>query len=108
MAPVCASNQLTKTQNGASISKGYAAGEGSAHNGYCNHWRFSALRSGRNVRYRLLATVLKVVLRLVPIVVNAPMAATAITEALSPYSIDVTPHSPLSSKVRTFNLISCW
>lgn len=59
------------------------------------------------VLYRLLATVLKVVLRVVPIVENAAIAATAIREAISPYSIAVTPPSSLSSKVRTFNLISC-
>src|SRR5262245_43897162 len=55
------------------------------------------------VRYRLFATVLKVVLRVVPIVENAAIAAIAIREAISAYSIAVTPLSFASNKVRTFN-----
>ena len=52
--------------------------------------------------YILPATVLNVVLRLVPIKVNEPIAATAISAAIKLYSIAVTPLSSASNRVRIF------
>jgi hypothetical protein len=54
----------------------------------------------------LLATVLNVVLMLVPTSEKAPTAATPINAAISPYSIAVTPLSSLSNEIRSFNSIS--
>jgi hypothetical protein len=51
-----------------------------------------------DARYRLEATVLKVPLKLVPTVPMMATAATAISEAISPYSIAVTPLSSLSRR----------
>jgi len=46
----------------------------------------------------LLATLVKTVLRFVPIVVMAPMATTAISAAIRPYSIAVAPDSSSRSE----------
>src|SRR5262249_26054185 len=51
-------------------------------------------------RYRLAATLLKVPLRLVPTVPMIVTAAKAISAAISPYSIAVTPDSSLISLVK--------
>ena len=54
-------------------------------------------RSKKVVPYSLAATLLKVLLRLVPTVVMIVTAATAIRAAISPYSTAVTPvSSPIS------------
>jgi len=54
-------------------------------------------RSKKVVPYSLVATLLKVLLRLVPTVVMMVTAATAIRAAISPYSTAVTPvSSPIS------------
>src|ERR1700719_263260 len=73
-------------------------------------WRPRTIRCGRRLRiggYSLPATVLKVVLIVVPINVNEPMAATAISAAIRLYSMAVTPRSSFSNEVRTFISISC-
>jgi hypothetical protein len=51
--------------------------------------------------YSLAATVLKVLLRLVPTRVKAAIAATAINAAINAYSIAVTPDSSLTKFVRS-------
>jgi len=48
-------------------------------------------RDDEQVLYRQLAMLLNVVLRLVPIKLNAAIAATAISAAIRAYSIAVTP-----------------
>jgi hypothetical protein len=68
------------------------------------------LRLSSQARYRQLAIVLKVVLRLVPTTENAAMAATAIRAAIKAYSIAVTPLvSPISRSIaRPSPLSSTW
>src|SRR5262249_45791824 len=53
--------------------------------------------------YRLAATLLKVPLKLVPTVPMMVMAATAISAAISPYSIAVTPLSSLTRREIALN-----
>jgi hypothetical protein len=70
----------------------------------------SAPSRGRATRfrpafYRQLATLLKVLLRLVPTAVKAAIAATAINAAINAYSIAVTPDSSLISFIRVRNRI---
>ena len=55
------------------------------------------------VVYRLAATLLNVPLRLVPTVPMMVMAATAISAAINPYSIAVTPLSSLTRQERNFS-----
>ena len=55
--------------------------------------------------YSLLATRLKVLLRLVPTKLNAAIAATAINAAINAYSIAVTPESSLTRLMRVRNRI---
>ena len=66
---------------------------------YCERTRGGAARLAQPPAYNWLATELNVLLRLVPVNVNAAMAATAISAAISAYSIAVTPH--LSSMRQT-------
>ena len=66
---------------------------------YCERTRGGAARLAQPPAYNWLATELNVLLRLVPVNVNAAMAATAISAAISAYSIAVTPQ--LSSMSRT-------
>jgi len=61
---------------------------------------------GRPSPYRLLATVLNVLVRLVPTNVIITMAATAISAAIRPYSIAVTPRLSLTKRVSTYRIIS--
>jgi len=56
--------------------------------------------------YRLLATVLNVAVRLVPTDVIITMAATAISAAIRPYSIAVTPRLSLTKRVSKYRIIS--
>jgi hypothetical protein len=85
------------------------------------HWRLRSawdrrapsaggLRLCGQARYRQLAIILKVVLRLVPTTENAAMAATAIRAAIKAYSIAVTPLvSPISRSIaRPSPLSSTW
>ena len=53
--------------------------------------------------YKLVAIVLKVLLKLVPVAWNAAMAAIEINAAISPYSIAV---APLSSRNTLLNILT--
>ena len=54
----------------------------------------------------MLATVLNVLVRLVPTDVIIAMAATAISAAIRPYSIAVTPRLSLTKRVSKYRIIS--
>src|ERR1700691_2793995 len=58
--------------------------------------------------YRLVATLLKVVFRLVPRVVTALMMTTATRAAIRPYSMAVTPDSSRKSFARVFMVDVSW